>query len=434
MPTKAENIKAALKATKERRKDQTCHVYELKVDKARLSTLMRSSLSQLFREAKWFWNAALAGESFFDFDTTVKEITVKVGDVYEIRPLALLSSQMKQSMISRMVDAIRVLHTRKLKGFKVGALKFKSFVNSIPLKQFGNTYRLIDDRYIKIQNLPEPIFVHGLKQLQDVEIANANLVRRGSDYFLMVTAYREKVDAPPRPFGSVGIDFNIGAGHQMVLSNGIAIGFDTKPHNDPGIKNDQRKLARMDRTNKKKGVSKYTRNRSKIQQNLQSKHAKHKNKKKEIRNQVVSRLNKLYSKNCFQKESIVGWQRLWGKRVSGTALADIIRRLNTSPAALVTERFVATTKTCHVCGYKNKNLTLNDQWWTCPVCLTRHNRHINAAINMLPRQELSSTSAESSSSATSLLEETQNFSSFGVRVRLLVETDNSYREIGSQRL
>ena len=434
MPTKSENIKATLKATKERRKDQTCHVFELKVDKSRLSKSMRLSLSQLFREAKWFWNAALSSLSFFDFDTSVKEVTVKVGDVYEIRQLTLLSSQMKQSIQARMVDAVRVLHTRKLKGFKVGALKFKSFVNSIPLKQFGNTYRLVDDRHIRVQNLPEPIFVHGLKQLQSVEIANANLVRRGSDYFLMVTAYKEKVDAIPKPFGSVGIDFNIGAGHQLVLNNGIAIGFDTEPHNDPGIKNEQRKLARMDRTNKKKGVSKYTRNRSKIQRNLQTKHAKHKNKKKEIRNQVVNRLNKLYGKKCFQKESIVGWQRLWGKRVQGTALADIIRRLNTSPAALVTERFVATTQTCHVCGHKNKNLTLSDQWWTCPVCFTRHNRHINAAVNMLPGSQRSRTSAESSSSATSLLEETATFSSFGVRVRLLVETDNLSRETGSPRL
>ena len=393
MVTKSEQIKQTLKATKQRRKAQTCHVYELKVDKSRLSSSMRLSLSQLFREAKWFWNAALSSESFFDFDTSVKEVLVLVGDVYEIRSLTLLSSQMKQSMISRMSDAVRVLHTRKLKGFKVGALKFKSFVNSIPLKQFGNTYRLQGDRSIKIQNLPEPILVHGLKQLQDVEIANANLERRGSDYFLMVTTYRNKVESDPKPFGSVGIDFNIGAGHQLVLNNGIAIGFDVAPHDDPRIKTTQRKLARQDRTHKKKGASKYTKNRTKTQNRLQTLHAGYKNKRKEIRNQVVNRLNKLFAKKCFQKESITGWQRLWGKRVQGTALADIIRRLNTSPAVEVTPRFVATTQTCHDCGCRNKEITLSDQWWTCSNCKTRHNRHINAAINVLPRQELSSTSA-----------------------------------------
>ncbi len=81
-----------------------------------------------------------------------------------------------------------------------------------------------------------------------------------------------------------------------------------------------------------------------------------------------------------------------------------------------------------------KDLTLHDQWWTCPNCHTRHNRHTNAALNMLPGSERSSTSAESRFSATRLLEETAKFSSFGVRVRLLVETDNSSRETGSPRL
>ncbi|MCW3100398.1 MAG: putative transposase, family protein [Chthonomonadaceae bacterium] len=389
MSTKSDNIKATLKATKERRKSQTCHVYEIKVDKARLSASQRLSLAQLFREAKWFWNAALASESFFDFDPSVKEVAVKVGDGYETRPLTLLSSQMKQSLIGRMKDAVRVLHTRKLKGYKVGALKFKSYVNSLPLKQFGNTFRIQDDQHLKIQNLPGSLSVHGLGQLKDAEIANANLVRRGSDYFVMVTAYHAKVEDAPKPYGCVGIDFNIGAGHQLVLHNGVAIGFDVAPHNDPRIKKAQRKLARQDRTNKKRGVSKHTRNRSKTRARLQTLHAGHKNKKKEIRNQVVSRLMKLFAKQCFQQESLAGWQRLWGKRVLGTALAEIIGRLNTSPTAIVTPRFVATTQTCHVCGHRNQDITLSDQWWTCPKCRTRHNRHTNAAKNMLPRQELS---------------------------------------------
>ncbi|MCW3099154.1 MAG: transposase OrfB [Chthonomonadaceae bacterium] len=431
MSTKSDNIKATLQATRERRKSQTCHVYEIKVDKARLSASQRLSLAQLFREAKWFWNAALGSESFFDFDPSVKEVAVKVGDVSEIRPLTLLSSQMKQSLIARMTDAVRALHTRKLKGFKVGALKFKSWVHSLPLKQFGNTYRIVDERHLKVQNLPGSLLVHGLHQLQDAEIANANLVRRGSDYFVMVTAYRATVEDASKPYGCVGIDFNIGTGHQLVLHNGVAIGFDVEPHADPPIKKAQRKLARQDRTNKKRGVSKHTKNRAKTRARLQTLHAGYKNKKKEIRNQVVSRLKKLFAKPCFQQESIVGWQRLWGKRVQGTASAEIIGRLNRSPAAIVTPRFVATTQTCHVCGQRNRDIPLSEQWWTCPNCQTRHNRHTNAALNMLPRQELSSTSAESSSSATSLLEETAKFSSFGVRVRLLVETENSDREIGS---
>jgi putative transposase len=46
------------------------------------------------------------------------------------------------------------------------------------------------------------------------------------------------------------------------------------------------------------------------------------------------------------------------------------------------DRWTPSTKTCHKCGYKNENLTLNDRSWTCPDCNTYHDRDINAAINI----------------------------------------------------
>lgn len=45
-------------------------------------------------------------------------------------------------------------------------------------------------------------------------------------------------------------------------------------------------------------------------------------------------------------------------------------------------RFFASSKLCHVCGYKKTDLTLSVRHWTCPVCHAEHNRDVNAAINL----------------------------------------------------
>lgn len=76
---------------------------------------------------------------------------MKVQDTFKTRPLTHLSSQMKQALLDRIKDNIRVLAQLKAKGHKVGVLRFKSRIRSLPLKQYGNTYRILDKKYVQIQ-------------------------------------------------------------------------------------------------------------------------------------------------------------------------------------------------------------------------------------------------------------------------------------------
>jgi len=47
------------------------------------------------------------------------------------------------------------------------------------------------------------------------------------------------------------------------------------------------------------------------------------------------------------------------------------------------DRFFPSSKTCNNCGYIKDDLKLKDRDWVCPICNTKHDRDLNAAINIL---------------------------------------------------
>jgi putative transposase len=49
---------------------------------------------------------------------------------------------------------------------------------------------------------------------------------------------------------------------------------------------------------------------------------------------------------------------------------------------IVADRFYPSSRLCSVCGWKNEALTLSDRQWCCPQCGTRHDRDLNAALNL----------------------------------------------------
>lgn len=224
--TKAEQIKNTLRQTRQRREAQKPIVYELKLQN--LSKKKEKLLKRAFLEAKWLYNWLVSDTERLGVPANkVSMVEVKTGEVFEQRELTVLGSQIKQEIADRLKDNLRALGKLKKNGHKVGALKCKRFVNSIPFKQYDVTYSLdLARNRVRIQKLGS-FRVLGLHQIPaDAEIANTGLVRKPSGYYLHVTCYLPKDScAPPSKIEKdVGIDFGISS--KLTLSNGIKIDFE----------------------------------------------------------------------------------------------------------------------------------------------------------------------------------------------------------------
>jgi putative transposase len=366
---KNETIKASLQATKARRKQQTCRVFEVKLDSSHLSQHTKVQLKYLFLEAKWLYNYILSQPKVCDIDYKLAAVPVKVKDSFELRELRYLSSHMKQSLIKRTRDNIKGLARLKEKGHTIGRLTYKSCVKSIPLKQYGNTYRILNDKYLRIQGIAQQLRVNGLAQIPaGSELANATLIQRHGDYFVALTTYQTREHTTP-PAKTVGIDFGIKT--QLTLSDGIAIQYaipiSTK------LRTLHQKLSRCQYRSQ---------NWYKTLRKLEKAYMKVTNIKQDIKHKLVHYLHTTYGIVCYQDEHVKAWQRLWGRKILSTAIGGIIRTLEAKVhTPIQIDRWFLSTKTCSRCG-TTRDIGLDERVYICPVCGLMMDRDHNSSVNL----------------------------------------------------
>jgi transposase len=359
--------------TRNRRKIQDCKVFELKFDKSHLSKNQKEWLKRAFLEAKWYYNYILSTDDVFKFDTKIKDIKILNKDkIVEDRKIETLSAQMIQGIKDQIMFSIKSLSSLRNKNIKIGKLKFKSCVNSIYLKQFKQTYRIINDKYIKIEKMKGKIKANGLKQIpKNAEITCANLICKAGDYYLKVTCFVPKEEKIKKN-NAIGLDFGIKTSITDSEGNKYNFNFpETK-----AIKKASKKVNKC-----KLGSN----NRFKARVKRQKAYEKNNCIKKDAKNKFISKLKKNYDVICVQNENIKAWHKSklkgHGRRVQHSIMGGIIAELKKNPATIIVDRFYPSTKLCPKCGKLNKT-TLSDRIYYCE-CGYSCDRDTHSARNIL---------------------------------------------------
>lgn len=140
----------------------------------------------------------------------------------------------------------------------------------------------------------------------------------------------------------------------------------------------------------KKGVP-LGKNAAKVKQKIALLHEKVANQRKDFLHKVSTRLIRENQSVCVEDLNVKGMMTngKLSKHVQDLGLGMFYsflryKAVRAGKHVLECGRWDASSKTCNKCGWYNKYLTLDQREWTCgnPACACKHDRDINAALNI----------------------------------------------------
>lgn len=132
-------------------------------------------------------------------------------------------------------------------------------------------------------------------------------------------------------------------------------------------------------------------NAKKVKQEIALLHEKVANQRKDFLHKLSTRLIRENQSVCVEDLNVTGMlaNRKLAKHIAGLGLGMFYRFLRykaecAGKHVLECGRWDASSRTCNVCGWYYKDLTLGQRSWTCgnPACTAVHDRAVNAALNI----------------------------------------------------
>ena len=348
-------------------------------------------LAKTFGCCRFVWNKLVE-----NFNNKSKELVTEktLKDQEEFEFLKEVSASTLQQKRMDFVE-FKKQYFNKSRKAKLGRPQFKKKSNRQSFRLPNQKFSLDSERsLVRLEKIGFLKIVMDRIIPENADFRNITVSKTPTGKYFVSILVEQELNPIPSTGKVVGID--LGLKDLFILSNGQVI------NNPKWFRKNQAKLKKAQKhlSRKTKGSNRYTRQRIKVAKV----HEKITNTRTYFLHNVSTALVKTFDVISLEDLNVSGMLKnhKLAKSISDAAWATFVSMLEYKckwygKMMVKINRFFPSSKTCSSCGHKEDKMPLNVREWNCPSCGSKHDRDLNASINILKEgwriisnQELSS--------------------------------------------